>query len=327
MKRYRQLSFSEREEIALLHAQGFGPTFIGRALGRSVSTISRELRRNCTAKGCYFATHAARKRLGRCRRPSLLCLDEKLRIFVIERLSEGWSPQCIAGWLGAGNESLQIISHETIYAFIYAAANKAEKLWRYLFQRKARRRSPTARRSKDRIAGRVSIHDRPQSIDERAEFGHWEADYMIFKNHQPLLVLHERKSKITLAAKLCGRGAAETISTLLAKFKAMAKGLRGSVTFDNDTGFALHHLLTSTLNIKTYFCDAYASWQKGGVENANGRLRYWLPKGMDLEQVSHQDIDDIILSYNLTPRRCLNWKTPLQVLAQSNNTELNLTFA
>ena len=99
------------------------------------------------------------------------------------------------------------------------------------------------------------------------------------------------------------------------------------MTFDNDTGFALHHLLTQRLDIKTFFCDAYASWQKGGVENSNGRIRRWLPKQTDLAKVTEQEIDDIIMTMNLTPRRCLGFKTPLQAMMQSANKHLELKFA
>jgi len=327
MKHYSQLSHSEREEIALLAKLGQGPALISRALGRNRSTISRELKRNRTAKGTYTATHAQGKALSRRAKPSRLDQDEALRVYVEQRLMDGWSPEAIAGWLKAGAEDLSYINHESIYRYIYSIPGRAMKLYQYLFQRKKRRRPPKARKSKDRIPNRTSIHERPQSIDDKRNIGDWEADYMIFKNHQPLLVLHERKSRLVLAVKLFGRSAAETIAALMAKFKKLGKAMASSVTFDNDTGFALHHHLTKRLNIKTFFCDAYASWQKGGVENSNGRLRRWLPKRMDLGAVSEQDIDDIVMSMNLTPRRCLGFKTPLQALLENDKRKIKLKFA
>jgi IS30 family transposase len=117
-----------------------------------------------------------------------------------------------------------------------------------------------------------------------------------------VLVLHERKSRVTLAAGLAGKTAAETISVILAVF---AK----SITFDNDTAFAKHALLRTVRAMTTWFCDAYASWQKGGVENANGRLRRWLPRQIDIDQVSDEEIQDIVITANLTPRKCLGFKT------------------
>ena len=128
-----------------------------------------------------------------------------------------------------------------------------------------------------------------------------------------MLVLHERKSRVTLAARWgkppprpsrpcspCSLG-----STLI---------LRKSITFDNDTAFAQHGLLRTMRDMTTWFCDAYASWQKGGIENANGRLRRWLPRNLDIDRISDQDIQEIVLTANLTPRQCLGFKTPFQAI-------------
>jgi hypothetical protein len=127
------------------------------------------------------------------------------------------------------------------------------------------------------------------------------------------LVLHESKSRVTLAARLAGKTAAETISVMLAVFARVEPALRKSITFDNDTAFAQHALLRTMRAMTTWFCDAYASWQKGGVENANGRLRRWLPRQIDIDKVSDEEIQDIIITANLTPRKCLGFKTPFCV--------------
>ena len=164
---------------------------------------------------------------------------------------------------------LRAIGCETIYAFIYRTAQKAEALWRYLTRRHKRRRPRRARASRDTIKDRASIHDRPKTIESRGEAGHWEGDLIICKCTRPVLVLHERKSRVTLAARLTGKTAAETISAMLAVFGRIDPHLRRSITFDNDTAFAQHGLLRTMRDMTTWFCDAYASWQKGGVENAN----------------------------------------------------------
>ncbi len=140
------------------------------------------------------------------------------------------------------------------------------------------------------IKDRASIHDRPKDVETRADIGHWEGDLIICKRTRPVLVLHERKSRVTLAARLAGKTAAETISVMLAVFGPINPALRKSVTFDNDTAFAQHALLRTMHDMTTWFCDAYASWQKGGVENANGRLRRWLPPHLDIDQVFDEEI-------------------------------------
>ena len=214
--------------------------------------------------------------------------DHGLRSFVCDRLAEGWTPEQIAGWLKAGHErGLQALGYEAIYSFIYRAARKGENLWRYLTRCHKRRRPRRARPSRDIIKDRASIHDRPQDIEARADVGHWEGDLIICKRTRPVLVLHERKSRMTLAARLSGKTAAETISVMLAVFGRIHPALRKSITFDNDTAFAQHSLLRTMRAMTTWFCDAYASWQKGGVENANGRIRRWLPRHIDIDGLAN----------------------------------------
>ena len=252
--------------------------------------------------GGYSPLHAAGAYQLRRRREAILEREAALRLFVGDRLAEGWTPEQISGWLKSGNEPrLRAIGCETIYAFIYRTGQKAEALWRYLTRRHKRRRPRRARPSRDAIKDRASIHDRPKIIESRSEAGHWEGDLIICKCTRPVLVLHERKSRVTLAARLTGKTAAETISAMLAVFGRIDPHLRRSITFDNDTAFAQHGLLRTMRDMTTWFCDAYASWQKGGIENANGRLRRWLPRHLDIDRTSDQDIQEIVLTTNLTP--------------------------
>jgi len=146
--------------------------------------------------------------LERRRRDAVLERDARLRQLVVDRLAEGWSPEQIAGWLKAGNEpKLRALVTETIYSFIYRTAQRAEELWRYL----TKRRKLRARRSRDSIKDRRSIHDRPASAEDRNEAGHWEADLVICKRTRPVLVLHERKTRVTLATRLTGKDAANDV--------------------------------------------------------------------------------------------------------------------
>jgi len=301
---------------------------IAQALRRPKSTISRELSRNRLPSGRYSPLHAAGAYQLRRRREALIEKEPGLRTFVLDRLAEGWTPEQIAGWLKAGNERrLRTVGCETIYAFIYRTAQKAEQLWRYLPRRHKRRRPRRSRPSRDTIKDRVSIHERPENIDARTEAGHWEGDLIICKRTRPVLVLHERKSRMTLAARLVGKTAAETISVMLAVFVRIEPTLRKSITFDNDTAFAQHARLKTMCSMTTWFCDAYASWQKGGVENANGRLRRWLPRQIDIDNVSDEEIQDIILTTNLTPRKCLGFKTPFQAILKELGKDVQIQFS
>ena len=265
------LRLEERERLAVLKAEGLSLRAIAARLGRAASTVSRELRRNALPRGGYLPVHAEGCYLERRQRPAVLERDAKLARFVRERLLEGWTPEQIAGWLKRGEErGLRTVSTETIYAFIHRVGQKAEKLWKLLPRGRARRGRRRARQPRSVIAERRSIHDRPEAVEGRREAGHWEGDLLICKRMRPVLVLKERKTRLVLAARLAGKSAAETVAVMMAVFRRLDPRLRSSVTFDNDTAFARHGLLASACAVTTWFCDAYASWQKGAMENANG---------------------------------------------------------
>jgi transposase, IS30 family len=326
--RYRHLSFEEREQIAIWRLEGVSQAEMARRLGRSSSTINRELARNRLPSGGYQPSFAEGSYLARRERLALLERDKRLERFVVDRLTEGWSPEQIAGWLKADNESgLRGLGTETIYSFIYRARQKVEKLWKLLPRGKARRGRRKRRETKSTISGRRSIHERPEAVLGREKLGDWEADLMFCRRTQPVLVLHERTSRLTLAAKLAGKSAAETAATLMAIFKRLAPELKNSITFDNGSEFARHGLLASVSGMTTWFCDAYASWQKGSVENTNGRLRRQLPRHLDLDTLSQADLQEIILSLNLTPRKCLGYLTPIQAFFKGLGKDIEIRFA
>jgi IS30 family transposase len=140
-------------------------------------------------------------------------------------------------------------------------------------------------------------------------------------------VLCERKSRFTIAAKLNGKNAEETATAIMLIFKRLDPALRRSTTFDNDTAFARHSLLCQALELATFFCDAYASWQKAAVENINGRLQRDLPRKTNIDKLSDQELQDIILMHNLTPRKCLGFKTPAQALLQQLGLDIKISFS
>ena len=260
-------------------------------------------------------------------RPARLERDGKLRGYVVARLSEGWTPEQISGRLAKGIEiGLGSISTEAIYAWIYSKARKADRLWRTLTRGRPRR-GRRKRASKDRIGEKTHISERSEVADQREELGHWEADLVICKRSRPVLVLHERKTRLTLISRLMGKTAAETVSALMAMVKRLSPALRGSITFDNGGEFARHALLRNMLSATTYFCDAYSSWQKGGVENTNGRIRRWLPRSIDLDQISDEDIQEIAMTLNSTPRKCLGFKTPIEAILAELGKDVQIRFA
>ncbi|WP_249780023.1 IS30 family transposase [Bradyrhizobium sp. dw_411] len=166
------------------------------------------------------------------------------------------------------------------------------------------------------IEGRVSVANRPIEAADRTTCGHWEADLMMFAKYgQAILTVHERKSRLLLAIRLTSKAAHGVARHLVNLFASLPQPLRQTVTFDNGTEFA-RHLALRSLAIQTFFCDPYAPWQKGGVENAIGRMRRFIPRKTDLATLSTRRFRRLIAAYNNTPRKCLDFSTPAETFAQ-----------
>ena len=317
--KYEQLDQAERIEIYRLHADGKSLRCIAAALGRSASTISREWKRNSKASkkwaGGYDPQRAQELMLRRHARGRAHKLERlpSLRQEVLKRLAEGWSPEQIAGRM-AQEQTSERISYESIYRYIYWRSwSFKETLHRWLLRHKHRRgrRSPNGRPSKNAIVDRVSIHERPAVVAERARSGDWEADLMSFaKPGQFLLVAQERRSRRALLVRQevkTSQAVADRLSTLV---EQMPPHAFRSVTFDNGQEFRKHDLLRRRFGIQTWFCDPRSPWQKGGIENAIGRLRRRLPTNTDLDTLPEGDLANVLDRYNDTPRKCLGFKTP-----------------
>jgi IS30 family transposase len=323
-RNYKQLSPEERVLIYRWHASGRSARCIGEALGRHHGTISRELERNSQATKAWpggyepIRAHglALRRRRWDCRYK--LARQPGLRALVQSKLAMGWSPEVIAGRLAQEQSSMRI-SHEAIYRYVYFLSGQKIYWHRYLVRKKHRRGRLGKRGGSavDHLQERVSIAERPAHVENRAEPGHWEADMMGFSDRrQNLLVAQERTSRFTLVAKPLNRKAAVILAQLRRWFSRLPPGMRQSLTQDNGPEFARHHKLAKALGLKTYFCDPHSPWQKGSIENMNGRLRRTLPRSADLATISHPAIAAIAKRHNDTPRKCLGFKTPAEVFQQ-----------
>jgi IS30 family transposase len=316
---YDQLSLEERCTIARLREAGQSIRQIAAALDRSPSSISRELKRNGGRQIGYRPSYAQQQTRARRWSGSRLERDDGLREAVLDRLSLGWSPEQVAGWL-ARQAGQAVISHESIYRFIYAQLRRTnDGAWRlYLPRAKAKRgwRGKRGGSPASFIAERRPIAERPAQADDRQIPGHWEADYMLFAAYgQSLLVVHERASRLTLIVRTPNRKAAVTANALGRMLQPLPQPLRSTITFDNGTEFAQHHRLRRQLGVDTFFCDTHSPWQKGGVENAIGRLRRYLPRSTDLARLTSAELDGIASAYNHTPRKCLDFKTPAEAVS------------
>ena len=325
-RRYEQLGLGERIEIYRRHADGKSLRYIAGVLGRSAATISRELKRNSKASkqwtGGYDPQRAQQLMLRRHARGRAHKLERQpeLRKEVLQHLAAGWSPEQIAGRMAAQGPGSDRISYESIYRYIYWRSwSFNETLHRWLPRQKYRRgrRLPHGRWSTASILDRVSIHDRPAVVETRTRSGDWEADLMSFsKPGQFLLVVQERRSRRALLVRQKARTAQSVADNLSALVEAMPARRFQSMTFDNGAEFSKHYLLSRRFGIQTWFCDTHSPWQKGGIENAIGRLRRLLPRYTDLDALPAHGLALFLQRYNDTPRKCLGFKTPNEVFLE-----------
>ena len=319
MTKYTHLMEEERILIAHYVDQGMSLGQVSRLMKRPKSTLSREIRRNRNKSGTYNAPTASRRYRGRRQRLGLMDRDHNLRSYVVGCLQEGLSPEMVSVRLRryASREQIRYINHESIYAWLYRSEQKKHKLHKLLLRQHGKR-GRRKRAHRGQIKHRVSLSTRPPEVLERRQVGHWEADLIAFKrNTQHMLVLHERKTRYTATLKLDNKTAEHTLDKILTFMKKLPSYLRRTMTFDNGMEFSHHWKLKQILGVDTYFCDVYASWQKGGVENMNGRLRRDLPRKTDLTLLSESELEQIMISHNLTPRKVLDGNNPIESLAHA----------
>lgn len=313
-KGHTKLGAEERDKIAVWIGGGITLREIARRLGRSVSTISEEVKRN-TYQGNYVAIHAQtvteeRKKEARKRHP---LKDADTYAYVVEKLGFGWSPEQIAGRLNREHNKT-IICHETIYEFIYDKVNKEKRLWEYLPRKQKKRKKQKGRKvHRSRIADRVSIHARPESINTREEFGHYEGDTVEGRGHKDGIHTEvERVTRYFLAQKVTAITSQETILAQKAMFSKLPEKARKTTTLDNGKENHLHMQLQE-LAMQVYFADPYSSWQRGTNENTNGLLRRYLPKKTAFTELTQEELDDIVTEINNRPRKVLHYQTPQEV--------------
>jgi transposase, IS30 family len=326
-RQFKQFSLEDRCEIARRSQAGEAIRQIAAALGCAPSSVSRELKRN-TGAGDYKPVYASEQAQGRRWKGCRLLRDPELQGKVLEYLGRGWSPEQVSAALAQAGTRL---SHETIYRFIAGQiARTKDYSWRLYLPRAKSKRGWRGRKGgspAEHIRHRVSIAQRPAQVQDRSLPGHWEADLMLFARYgQAVLALHERSSRLTIIVRQPNKAAAPVAATIKALLAPLPQALRQTMTFDNGTEFALHHTLRQPLGISTYFCDPHAPWQKGGIENAIGRLRRKLPRKTDLATLSNRQLQDLARAYNHTPRKCLGYQTPAQVFARVLHFNCEFTF-
>jgi IS30 family transposase len=320
----RCLSRHEREEISRGVARGESCRAIAAAIGRTHTTVSREVDRN-GGRERYRAHDADEAAWGRARRPkrSKLAVDSRLREVVEERLELEWSPEQISAWLArtyAGELAMQV-SHETIYLSLFVQSRGAlrHQLCAHL-RRRRRTRRPRGRpapQGRGQIREMVMISERPAEVEDRAVPGHWEGDLLLGSRTSGIATLVERTSRYTQLVALPDGYRAEPVRAALAQsIGSLPSQLRRSLTWDQGKEMAEHVQLTVDSGVQVYFCDPNSPWQRGSNENTNGLLRQYFPQRTDLSGVSQEQLDAVAARLNGRPRKTLGWMTPAERFAQ-----------
>ena len=312
------LSLAEREEISRGIVADLSARSIASKLGRSPSTISREINRN-GGRANYRAIPADQNAWDQAQRPKRckLVRNRALARIVESKLRLLWSPEQIAGWLKRSfpaDERYQV-SHETIYRSLFVQARGALKKELQLYLRSKR----TIRRAKQSslkgiglggMPDAVSIRERPASVEDRAVPGHWEGDLIEGPNGSCIATLVERHSRYLMLIKLANKKTETVVTALIKQASRLPDELYKSLTWDRGFEMRDHQRFTLETDIQIYFCDPQSPWQRGTNENTNRLLRQYLPKRTDLSVHSQDDLDKIARQLNERPRKTLDYETP-----------------
>ena len=321
---YEQLTMEERYQITHLHMNGHSNAEIARRLGRHRGNIGRELKRNPDPMGGYHyqsAQHRAdTRRAAASRRYKLDTPGSVAAKAVRAGLKQKWSPEQIALRLRADHpdDNTPWISHEAIYQWVYRKAQDGELLYQRLRRRhkRRRRRIPGDRKGKRGvIPGRVGIEQRPEIVNLRERFGDWESDTVEGAKGRGLVITHvERKSRYVRLIKINDKRAATLSIATAGAMKDLPGKLLRTATFDNGKEFADFKTIERELGLTVYFANPHSPWERGSNENTNGLLRDFLPKGSDFSKVTQAQLAKYQKMLNNRPRKCLNYRTPLEVL-------------
>ena len=310
----KHLTKEQRYVISVMHKNGLKRYDIAEELGVSPSTISRELKRNSSKRGCYHPERAdemAQERKERfcSNRRFTRSIEKKVRYYIEH---EQWSPEEIVGYCKTQN--IEMVSTERIYQYVRLDKKNGGELFKHLRHQLKHRKRPVGQAKKVKIKNRVGIEHRSEKANKREEFGHWEADLIEGKNHDGfILTITERITKQLLITFLpCGKnaqGVRKAIIDILLPYKNWVK----SITMDNGLEFAQHSQVAHKLNTKTFFTNPYCSWEKGQIEYMNKLLRQYYPKNKPITKHNTKNISEIQMKLNNRPRKNIGYQKPYEI--------------
>lgn len=318
--KFKQLSLEEREKLFGWKIEGLSFREIGRRLGRKHTTISREWHNRAKYGKQYLPCKAQTQatKIAVNQRTKAPLKNPEIFLYVRQKLRAHWTPEEIAGRLPIDHPGLSI-SYETIYRYIYNKKKTTKKmmLWKYLTHHRKKRMKKYGRKVQSpSINKALPLETRPQEVAARKTFGHWETDNLGGKVSDKTTVTGtiERKSRVVHLNKLTDKTSDTKMKTIKSRMSKLPQKGHQTLTIDGGPENAKHRKLKRTFKSGVYSCNPYRSWEKGSVENMFGRVRRFIPKGTSLDKVSHKRIKSIEYWLNNTPRKCLAYKTPNEIM-------------
>ncbi len=322
-KPYTRLQDHERETISRGLSAGWTFTRIAAIINRDVSTVSREVKKNCSLRRCYRALRAHEQAIQtrhRLKQQKKLDSDPALQTYVLTNLRQQWSPQEIASRLVKDypQDMTMRISHESIYTYIYCLPRgslRKELITCLRQERKLRQNRKHSHDKRGRITNAISITDRPAEVTERIIPGHWEGDLVMGSkaSNSAVGTLVERTTRYLLLVPLEAHDALTVRQEFAKAMKKLPRHLKRTLTYDRGLEMAEHELFTKETKIKVFFADPYSPWQRGTNENTNGLLRQYFPKGTDFRTITRREIQQVQDRLNGRPRKALNFEMPNEV--------------
>jgi len=318
-KKYSHLNLNEREQLSALRQQGLPFREIGKILNRDHTSLSREYQKNSKYYRQYQPCKAQAKAesVALKQRTKAPLKSHEIYLFVRKGLRKKWSPETIAGRLPIDLPDNHI-DDDTIYEYIYnSKKTRGEHLFQYLTLHRRKRMRKNGRKVKNqKFVNVLKIDQRPISINSRKTIGHWETDNMEGQKSDSVSVSTtvERKTRFTVLSKLNGHGSVVKTKAIIDRLSQLPTPLVKTITTDRGPENHGYQEIMDTLSTKVYFCNPYHSWEKGTVENTNGRIRRFLPKGKTLENLTESYLKRVENQMNNTPRKCLKFRTPNEML-------------
>ena len=315
---YKHLSLEEREKLFAYRSSGKSLRWIAKRMGRSHTTLIRDLKRHVKYGRSYLPCSAQKEaeRIAFRQRQRAALKNPLVFVYIREHLRPpySWSPETIAGRLSIDHPG-QSICPETIYRYVYLnPKTKREKLWRYLVLHRKKRMKKEGRKVKgySKLPEAILIDLRPEYINKRLELGHWETDNMegVKSDKSSISVTCERSTRTVKLAKLNGHTAHLKTEALIENLSSENKGFVKSVTMDRGPENSGYKKVRDVLNIAVYGCNPYHSWEKGSVENTIQRLRRYVPKGVSIDNITQEYLTALENIFNNTPRKVLGFLTP-----------------